>query len=230
MRPMAAWGPVNTRRSAGAARRGRFYDPIVDGLRRTSARIFLACSKHFSRGRAKAFSLASGGAFESFGRRTVLELPVRLAGERRIRIGSDVYVGAGSWLQTLDGHGDDVALELGDGTSISGNCVLSAAKSVRLGRSVLLARGVYISDHIHAYDDTTRPVLEQGLARIDPVEIGDGAWLGQNVVVCPGVRIGRGAVVGANSVVLEDVPDFSLAVGAPARVVREFGTVTEPAA
>jgi acetyltransferase-like isoleucine patch superfamily enzyme len=79
---------------------------------------------------------------------------------------------------------------------------------------------VYVADHSHAFADTTRAVLDQGIDRVAPVEIGDGAWLGENVVVGPGVRIGRGAVVGANSVVLDDVPDHSVAVGAPARVVR----------
>ena len=138
-------------------------------------------------------------------------------------IGSDVFVGAGSWLQVLDEPGGDhVALEIGDGTSIAGGCVLSAASSVRLGRRVLIARNVYISDHIHAYDDTTTAVLDQGISRVEAVEIGDGAWLGENVIVCPGVRIGRGAVVGGNAVVIDDVPDFALAVGVPARVVRSF--------
>lgn len=180
---------------------------------------------------AKGFSLVASGAFASFGSRSVLEPPIRLAGERRIAVGSGVFVGAGSWLQTLGGgSGEDVALEIGDGTSIAGTCVLSAAASVRLGRKVLFARNVYVSDHIHAYTDTGVAVLDQGLASVEPVEIGDGAWLGQNVVVCPGVRIGRGAVVGANSVVLDDVPEYSLAVGAPARVVREFGGASGPLA
>jgi lipopolysaccharide O-acetyltransferase len=169
----------------------------------------------------KGFSLLAGGAFAEFGAHSVVQPPVRLAGERRIAIGSDVWVGAGSWLQSLS-DGDGVALRIGDGTSISGNVVISAARSVRLGKKVLLARGVYISDHIHNYGDTTKAVLDQGIGRIEPVEIGDGAWLGENVVVCPGVSIGRGAVVGANAVVTEDVPDHSLAVGAPARVVRSF--------
>ena len=66
-------------------------------------------------------------------------------------------------------------------------------------------------------------MLDQGITRIGPVEICDGAWLGQNVVIGPNVRVGIGSVVGANSVVLSDVPDFSVAVGAPARVVRSFG-------
>jgi acetyltransferase-like isoleucine patch superfamily enzyme len=169
----------------------------------------------------------SSGAFASFGTRSVIEPPVRLAGEARITIGEDVYVGSGSWLQTLQVPGGAGVLEIGDGTSIAGACVLSAAHSVRLGRKVLLARNVYISDHIHAYRDPTRAVLDQGLERLEAVEIGDGAWLGQNVVVCPGVTIGRGAVIGANAVVLDDIPDHSLAVGAPATVVRLFAVEQE---
>jgi len=153
----------------------------------------------------------------------MLELPIRLVGEERIAVGDDVYVGAGSWLQTLEGPGYAGELVVGDGTAIAGSCVLSAAVSVRVGRRVLFARNVYVSDHIHAYEDRTQAVLDQGFERLDPVVIGDGAWLGQNVVICPGVTIGSGAVVGANSVVTEDVPAYSLAVGAPARIVRRFG-------
>jgi acetyltransferase-like isoleucine patch superfamily enzyme len=188
---------------------------------------FLGLYRGVARSRAKAFSLLAGRAFASFGARSVLELPLRLQGEGRISVGADVYVGGGSWLQVLDGPGEGIALELGDGTSIAGGCVLSAAASIRLGRKVLLARNVYVADHSHAFDDPERAVLDQGITGIAPVEIGDGAWLGQNVVVCPGVRIGRGAVVGANSVVREDVPDHAVAVGAPARVVRQFARERE---
>jgi acetyltransferase-like isoleucine patch superfamily enzyme len=189
------------------------------------ARVALWIYRSSLRARAKAFSLLTRGAFAEFGARSVIEPPVRLQGEGRIAIGDDVYVGAQSWLQVLDGPDRGVALSIGDGTSIAGSCVLSAAASIRLGRKVLLARNVYIADHSHAFADTTRAVLDQGVTKVEPVEIGDGAWLGQNVVVGPGVRIGRGAVVGANSVVLEDVPDYSVAVGAPARVVRELEAV-----
>ena len=183
----------------------------------------VGCYRLFVRARAKTFSTLSAGAFASFGRRSMLELPIRLVGEERIAVGDDVYVGAGSWLQTLEGPGYAGELVVGDGTAIAGSCVLSAAVSVRVGRRVLFARNVYVSDHIHAYEDRTRAVLDQGFDRLEPVVIGDGAWLGQNVVVCPGVTIGCGAVVGANAVVTEDVPAYSLAVGAPARIVRRFG-------
>jgi carbonic anhydrase/acetyltransferase-like protein (isoleucine patch superfamily) len=177
---------------------------------------------------AKTFSVLASGAFASFGRGTVLEPPIRLGGVERIALGADVWVGGGSWLQVLDGPDTDVALSLGDGTNLAGGCVLSAAASVTLGRSVLLARNVYVSDHSHAFEDLAKPVIAQGITGIAPVEIGDGAWLGENVVVCPGVRIGRGAVIGANSVVLDDVPDHAVAVGAPARVVRRLADDLAP--
>lgn len=194
----------------------------MSGPRRVIGRSFLHLVWAARRARRRAFSALAAGGFASFGQETRLEPPIRLEGEGRISVGSGVFVGPGCVLQTLDEGSTAVALVIGDGSEIAGNCVLSAVSSVRLGRKVLFARNVYVSDHIHAYDDARSAVLDQGVARVEPVEIADGAWLGQNVVVCPGVRIGRGAVVGANSVVLDDIPDYSLAVGAPARVVRDF--------
>ncbi len=178
----------------------------------------------WQRMRDKAFSLAVGRSFRAFGANTVVQPPLRVWGEARISIGSEVFVGANSWIAAIDElEGVVSTIDVGDGTSLAGNCVISAAMSVRLGRGVLLARNVFISDHNHAYRDVTRPVLQQGVDKVAPVSIGDGAWLGQNVVVTAGVHIGRGAVVGANSIVKHDVPDYSLAVGAPARMVRSFG-------
>lgn len=194
-------------------------------LRRHGGRLFLAGYRFATRAWAKSFSMLAGGAFGSFGRHTVLQPPIRVSGESRIGIGSGVFVGSGSWLQALGPKRARLAIEIGDGTSIVGGCVVSAVTSVRIGQRVLMARNVYVADHMHAFEDVRRAVLDQGIARVAPVEICDGAWLGQNVVVGPGVRIGRGAVVGSNSVVLDDVPDFSVAVGAPAHVLRQFGEV-----
>jgi acetyltransferase-like isoleucine patch superfamily enzyme len=188
-------------------------------------RISLFFYRAYVRLRSKCFSLLVAGAFARFGKRTSLMVPVRLVGERRIALGSGVFIGADSWLQTLpDGDSQSVAISIGDGTSIVGACVISAVRSVQLEENVLLARNVYISDHMHRYDQTNQPVLAQGLEKIKPVLIRRGAWLGQNVVVCPGVTIGRGAVVGANSVVTQDVPDFAVAAGAPARIVKAIAS------
>ena len=202
--------------------RGRSYHARV-GLRRSIGSASVGLYREGHRAWSKAFSLLAAGAFAEFGRASVLEPPVRLLGEQWIAIGSGVGIASGSWLQVLGDPGS-IALRIGDGTNVAGACVLSAVESIVVGRRVLFARNVYVADHQHAFEDLDIPVVEQGVERVAPVEIGEGAWLGQNVVVGPGVRIGRGAVIGANSVVLHDVPEYSVAVGAPARVVRSFGT------
>jgi lipopolysaccharide O-acetyltransferase len=175
------------------------------------------------RARGKAFSMSISGAFHSFGAKSVIAPPVRIQGEQSIDIGSGVYVGAGSWLQVIDLDSASPALTIGDGTKIAGSCVLSAAVDVTIGSRVLLARNVYIADHGHAFHDPARPVLDQGIRDLAAVCVGDGAWLGQNVVVMPGVTIGEGAVIGANAVVTHDVPPRTIVGGVPAKILRALG-------
>jgi carbonic anhydrase/acetyltransferase-like protein (isoleucine patch superfamily) len=171
--------------------------------------------------RAHARTILLRPAFGGLGHRSVLMPPLRVNGEDRIWIGDRVFVGPGGFLNVIDEDGRRGSISIGHGTEMTGSCTLSSVESVTLGERVLLARGVYIADHGHAFADPDRAVMDQGLTRIARVTIGDGAWLGQNVFVGPGVEIGAGAVVGANSVVLDDVPAHGVAVGAPARVVRQ---------
>jgi acetyltransferase-like isoleucine patch superfamily enzyme len=191
----------------------------------------LTIFRWYERIRCKVFSVLISGAFAHFGSSTMIVSPVRLVGENRIWIGDRVYIGAGSWLQTLSDldrtFGDAIRLSIGSGTSIAGTCVISAAHEVVLEEDVLLARNVYISDHIHRYSQRNTPIIKQGIDKVWPVRIRRGAWLGQNVIICPGVTVGEGAVVGGNSVVTEDVPDFCVAVEAPARVIKKVGVDQE---
>jgi acetyltransferase-like isoleucine patch superfamily enzyme len=157
--------------------------------------------------------------FMSFGAESFIEPPATIHGAERIAIGARVYIGPGSWLFT---EGGDALLEIGDGTRMSGYCVVSAVSRVSLGRSVLLGRNVYIADNSHGIADARVPVVDQPLEKVAPVIVGDGAWLGQNAVILSGVTIGAGAVVGANSVVRDDVPPRTVAAGMPATVVRSL--------
>jgi acetyltransferase-like isoleucine patch superfamily enzyme len=167
------------------------------------------------------FSRWIAGSFASFGTRTVIRPPLRLYGEREIAIGAGVFLGSGCWLQALRPADDGSPLiEIGDGTSIVGHAVLSAVRRVNIGRDVLMARNVYIADHAHGIDDPSLPILAQGLTDPEPVEVGDGCWLAQNVVLLPGTTLGPGSVVGANSVVRGTFGPRSLVVGAPGRLAR----------
>jgi acetyltransferase-like isoleucine patch superfamily enzyme len=73
----------------------------------------------------------------------------------------------------------------------------------------------------HNFGDLSRPVIEQGISGRG-ITIEDGAWIGAGAAVLDGVRIGSGAVIGANAVVTHDVPPHSVAVGSPARVVKDL--------
>jgi acetyltransferase-like isoleucine patch superfamily enzyme len=155
-------------------------------------------------------------SFAACGRHSYIAFPVRIVGRAdHIRIGSRVLVGPDSLIWV----GEDGSVALGDDCRITSGIHLSAADRITLCRSVLIARNVSIIDNQHRSDDATVPIMDQGLARIAPVEIREGAWLGSNSVILPGVTVGRNAVVGANAVVVDDVPDGATVVGAPARVI-----------
>ena len=94
-----------------------------------------------------------------------------------------------------------------------------AHRSIEIGDDVWTGHNVYITDMNHGYEDVDLPISVQNQPET-PVFIGDGSWLGHGVVVLPGAHIGRHVVIGANSVVTSKIPDYSVAVGAPARVIR----------
>ena len=93
---------------------------------------------------------------------------------------------------------------------------------ITIGDDVMVAGNVFISDGTHGYEDATIPYMYQPRTRIHPIRIKSGCWIGQNVVVMPGVSIGENVVIGANSVVTRDIPDRCIAVGSPARVIRTW--------
>lgn len=82
---------------------------------------------------------------------------------------------------------------------------------------------VYITDCDHEYRNIDVPVIEQGIVQKgQAVSIGDGSYIGINTVIVGNVKIGKHCVIGANSVVTKDVPDYSVAVGIPARVIKNI--------
>ena len=109
--------------------------------------------------------------------------------------------------------GDHVLI--GKGSGIVGH------NSVEIGDHVFTGHHVYITDANHGYEDRSLPIGRQ-FAPTRPVRVGSGSWLGHGTVVLPGADIGRNVAVGAGSVVTGALPDFSVAVGNPARVIRRF--------
>jgi acetyltransferase-like isoleucine patch superfamily enzyme len=162
--------------------------------------------------------------FLRFGEGSAICFPINaLYGEEYIDLGEGCIVGPYSTLaagvmphQVID-HAPVVRIGdrclIGKGTGIVGHA------SVEIGDDVFTGHHVYITDANHGYEDVTRPIGAQ-FAPTRPVRIGSGSWLGHGTVVLPGSDIGRNVAVGAGSVVTGPLPDFCVAVGNPARVVR----------
>lgn len=145
------------------------------------------------------------------GRRVELTAP---AGSGRLHVGPWCWVGDGVALRSHAGR-----VSIGAKVIIGGGTTVNAYLDVSIGDGALIADDVHITDFDHRTDRLDVPIKDQGVVTA-PVRIGPDVWLGRGVTVLRGVDIGRGSVIGAHSVVTRDIPPYSVAVGAPARVVR----------
>ena len=141
----------------------------------------------------------------------------------RIRFGDNIIAGKGFYCEALtDRKEPGPMIIIGDGTSFGHDCIIAAANSVIIGEKVLVSCNVFIADTQHEYRDVRIPIINQG--NTEPrcrVSIGDGSWIGANaVILC--ASVGKQSVVGANAVVLKDVPDYCVAVGNPAKVIKTY--------
>jgi len=113
-------------------------------------------------------------------------------------------------------------VELGEFVSLNTGTRIEAEEFVVLGKYVTTGPYVYISDRSHEYRDISKPIIMQGYFSGGGVQIGDETWVGIHASVIGPVKIGKHCVIGANSVVTNNIPDYSVAVGVPARVIKNY--------
>jgi lipopolysaccharide O-acetyltransferase len=169
----------------------------------------------------------------------------RVAGLRHMRIGRDLHAADALWMEAVTAYGEQrftPQLIIGAGARLSDRVHIACVRRIEIGPGLLTGSGVLISDHTHgvyhgpeqsdlypaqsdpypAQSDPDVPPAERLLHSEGEVILGRNVWLGDGVAVLAGARIGDGAVIGANSVVTGQIPAETIAVGAPARVVRRW--------
>ncbi|MBK6637149.1 MAG: acyltransferase [Rhodocyclaceae bacterium] len=173
-------------------------------------------------------SRASLAGLQQRGRNILLGRGVRIENPGCISIGDNVFLNDGCWLSVLRENRErgmptqmlSPHLSIGSGTYIGRFGTLACINCVTIGRDVLISDRVFIGDSAHGFVRADLPVKDQYLHSPGPVEIGDGTWIGIGVSILPNVRIGINCVIGAGAVVTMDIPDFSVAAGVPARILR----------
>ncbi|HBU74686.1 MAG: sugar acetyltransferase [Acidimicrobiaceae bacterium] len=165
-----------------------------------------------------------GRRFGAFGEGSIICFPATsLMNERFIEIGENTMIGPHVALSAGMAPGQDClsqpVVRIGDRCLIGRGSGIVGHFSIDIGDDVWTGHHVYITDQNHGYDNVDIPISQQSMPE-KPVRIGSGSWLGHGTVVLPGAEIGEHVVIGANSVVTGSIPSFSVAVGAPARVVK----------
>ena len=109
-------------------------------------------------------------------------------------------------------------LSIGDNSGVGISCEING--NVTIGNDVMMGPEVVIYTSGHCFDRTDIPMCEQDMTEPKEVIIGDDVWLGRRVIIMPGVHIGKGCIIGAGAVVTKNIPEYSVAVGVPAKVVK----------
>lgn len=166
-----------------------------------------------------------------------IQLPRKISKPEHIYLGDDVKLGPGSvlrantefpggWMHHPEGKHVNQTFKpriiIGNRVTATGALQVVAFNTITIEDDVMFATNIFICDGLHGYETAHVPYKYQGMTQIAPITIKRGTWIGQNVVIMPGVTIGELAIIGANSVVTDDIPDRCIAVGAPARVIKTW--------
>lgn len=203
-------------------------------FRRIRRNVLLSLAKALARVQVDV-DAATLPRFANEPRNLTIQPPHRIHNPQHIFLGSSVKLGPssvlsaseaypGNWMKHPDGRHIEQRFEpvlrIGDRVTATSGLQVFALQEIIIEDDVMFASNVFISDATHGYGTALEPYKYQGMTQPQAIRIGVGSWIGQNVVVMPGVTIGECAIVGANSVVTQDIPSRAIALGNPAKVIK----------
>jgi acetyltransferase-like isoleucine patch superfamily enzyme len=158
--------------------------------------------------------------FASFGHDAIVDRPIWLYGAHHMTVGDSSMILRNAWLAVEKEAWRRPApvLRIGFNVAIRPFCTISAAESITIEDHVVFGAMVTVIDSNHTWDGGHPSVLYNPIDTA-PVRIGEGTWVADRAAILAGADIGRQCIIGANSVVRDTIPDYSVAVGSPARVV-----------
>lgn len=178
---------------------------------------------------SKIYTLFLKKGFHSFGKGSIIKPPLNSVNRNHIAIGRAVNIGSFSWISVSTEFGshkskskNKVRLKIGNNTDIGNNAFIVANNKVEIGSNVIMGPYVYISDHIHQFENVNKNLHQQPLSEGGFVKIGDNVFIGIKACILPNVTVGERAVIGAGAVVRSNIPPYSVVAGNPAKVVKRY--------
>lgn len=161
-------------------------------------------------------------SFSFFGDNSVIIYPSIISGHQGIKIGNNTTILNNSRIQNFYQDNNNPQIIIGNHCYIGYYFTVLNASQVLIGNDVLFASHVLISSENHGIDpESPIPYMDQPLSS-NSVIIGDGCWIGEKVIVLPGVSIGKKSIIGGGSVVTRSIPDYCMAVGNPAKIIKHY--------
>ena len=167
-----------------------------------------------------------GKRFGSFGKNSIICFPqTTIFNEQYIQIGSNTMIGSHVALSAGMVPGQQCVtnpvVRIGDRCLIGRGSGIVGHLAIDIGNDVWTGHHSYITDQNHGYEIVDLPISMQTQVE-KPVVVGEGSWIGAGSVILPGAHIGKHVAIGANSVVNGNIPDYSVAVGSPAKVIKQY--------
>ena len=161
------------------------------------------------------------------GNDTVIQHPCEFENIDKITFGEHVRVRSGCWFDvSIDDPRYKSQIDIMEGCAIGRNNQLTTQSKITLEPFVMTASNVHIATQTHNYEDITMPISAQGATDTGPITLGAGCWIGRNVVIV-GASVGRNSVVAAGSYVNKDIPDYCVAAGVPAKIIKKYNQETK---
>ncbi|MGL2988124.1 acyltransferase [Flavobacterium sp. RSSA_27] len=181
----------------------------------------------FNYAQRRVFYFLNRRKYKFLSPQAVVQELLRVDGRENISIEKGVIIQKMTWIAAVPLTNESSChLSIGEGSIIGNFNHIYATGEIFIGKNVLTADKVYISDNLHQYENINEPIMYQGIKQLPHLVIGDGSWIGENVCII-GASIGKNSVVGANSVVTKDIPDYCVAVGSPARVIKKYNILSQ---
>jgi len=183
-------------------------------------------NKQIGRYKRYVYSLWLSRLFAKFGEDTRFDYGAIISGGRNVELGKECIFGKHTEITAFEKWARKVHhphIYIDDGFICGDYCHITAINKVKIGKNVLLGKFVTITDNSHGestlQDMDIKPIQRPLYSKGDVV-IGDDVWIADKVTICSGVHIGKGAIIAANAVVTKDVPDYCIAAGVPAKIVK----------